>query len=106
MADSCKLDVKWDMMGRIVKVRGPAYRMIELPIGAKGGAGGGGEITKYTPDWARIGYEKMSDCVSMDRARQSGHEIEGSVKIKGKRYSAFTSGGDDARIIVRTRKRK
>ena len=26
MADSCKLDVKWDMMGRIVKVRGPAYR--------------------------------------------------------------------------------
>jgi len=104
MADSCKLDVKWDMMGRIRQVRGPAYRLTTLPVGAKDKYGD--VITKYTPDWARIGYEKMADCVSMDRAHQSGHEIEGSVRIRGKRYSAFTSGGDDGRIIVRTGKRR
>jgi len=99
---SCKLDVKWGMMGNILKVRGPAFRLVELPVGAEGKYG---PITKYTSDWARLITEKVADCVTMERPRQSGHEIEGYVRIKGKRYSAFTSGGD-GEIIIRDRKRR
>lgn len=99
---SCKLEATWDSFGRPRKVRGPAYRMIKLPVGAKDKHGD--TITKYTPDWARIDYELLAPCITMQSPRQSGHEIEGRVKIRGKSYSAFTSGGDDGRIIVRTKK--
>ncbi len=77
------------MWGRLLKVRGPAYRMVQP-----------------TSDWARIIYEKIADDVLLERPRQSGHEIEGRVRIRGKSYSAFTSGGEnpdggDGMIIVR-----
>lgn len=93
-------------MGRLLKVRGPAYRMVQLPEGAR--TKFGDLITKHTSDWARIGYEKVADEVTLERPRQSGHEIEGRVRIRGKSYSAFTSGGEnpdggDGMIIVRMR---
>jgi hypothetical protein len=86
---------------------GPAYRMIELPVGAMGKYG---EITKYTSDWARIGYEKLADRVTLTNVRDAGHEYEGRVKIGGRSYSAFTSGGENpdggqGMIIVRMPKR-
>lgn len=98
--------VQWDNFGRPRVVRGPVWRMITLPIGVRDKHGD--VITKYTPDWARIGYVKVSDSATMRSPRQSGHEIEGRVTIKGKSYSAFTSGGEnpdggDGMIIVRTR---
>ena len=98
---TCKLEATWDMMGRVRRVRGPAFESFELPVGAPSPYGG--VSTKYTSDWARRGYRKLVDCVTMERPRQSGHEIEGYVRIRGKRYSAFTSGGDDGKIIVRRR---
>lgn len=99
------LYVAWSPFGEPSRVSGPAYKMIELPVGAQGKYG---EITKYTSDWARIGYVKMAGYVTMDRPRQSGHEIEGRVRIKGKSYSAFTSGGEnpdggDGMIVVRSK---
>jgi hypothetical protein len=94
-------------MSDILHVSGPAWRLIELPVGARDKHGD--VITQYTPDWARIGYEKVSDRVTLERARQSGHEIEGRVRIRGKSYSAFTSGGEnpdggDGMIIVRSKR--
>ncbi len=85
---------------------GPAYRMVELPVGAEGKHG---TITEYTPDWARISYVKVADRAVLERVRDAGHEYDGSVRIKGKRYSAFTSGGENPDggngcIIVRDRK--
>ncbi len=50
------LTVETDHFGRFISVRGPAYRMITLPVGAEGKYG---TITKFTSDWARIGYEKV-----------------------------------------------
>lgn len=84
---------------------GPAYRMVELPVGADGKHG---PITEHTPDWARIGYVKVADRAVLERVRDAGHEYEGFVRIKGKRYSAFTSGGanpdgGNGCIIVRSR---
>ena len=101
MTDRCKLEVAWDSFGRPSRIRGPAYRMVELPVGAEGRYG---KVTKYTPSWARIDYELLSACITMQSPKQSGHEIEGRVKIHNKSYSAFTSGGDDGMIIVRTRR--
>ena len=107
--EKCRdLKVVWGMMGGARSVRGPAWRLTELPVGAMGKYG---EITKYTSDWARVGYEKMADCVTLRNLRESGHEIEGRVTIKGKTYSAFTSGGEnpdggDGMIVVRTRKKR
>lgn len=85
---------------------GPAYRMVELPIGAEGKYG---PITEYTSDWARVSYVKVADHATLENAREAGHEYDGSVRIKGKRYSAFTSGGENPDggngcIIVRDRK--
>lgn len=100
MARSCKvgeLEVIWEY-GYPVLVRGAVYKMVELTVGESNKYG---EITEHTPDWARISYVKVAACATMERPRQSGHEIEGYVKINGRRYSAFTSGGDDAKIIVR-----
>jgi hypothetical protein len=102
MADSCKLEVKWSPYGRGAEhVRGPAYKMTKLPIGAEGKYG---PITKYTSDWARTAYVKMAECVTLQNPRQSGHEIEGFVNIGGKRYSAFTSSDDPSGLIVRTQR--
>ena len=104
------LHVEWDRMGRGPRVvRGPAWRLIELPVGAKDKHGD--VIGEFTPSWARIGYEKVADSATMLNPRQSGHEIEGRVRIRGKSYSAFTSGGDnpdggDGMIIVRTSKKR
>jgi len=94
---SCTFEVKFGMYGNILKVRGPAYRLVKLPVGAEGKYG---LITKYTSEWARLATENVASCVTMERPRQSGHEIEGYVRIKGKRYSAFTDGGDK-QIIIR-----
>lgn len=99
------LQVESDAYGRLQRVSGPVYRMVKLPVGAEGKYG---PITKYTSDWARIGYEKVSDHATMQSPRQSGHEIEGRVRIRGKSYSAFTSGGEnpdggDGMIIIRDR---
>jgi hypothetical protein len=96
------LKVRW-AFGGVTQVVGPVWRMTELPVGAMGKHG---EITKYTSDWARIGYEKMSERSTMNNPRESGHEIEGRVTIKGKTYSAFTDGGTNpdggsGMIIVR-----
>jgi hypothetical protein len=90
------LKVEWDLYGNVRSVRGPAYRMVTLPVGAMGKYG---PITEYTSEWARLDNEKIADSVTMIRPRQSGHEIEGRVKIGGKTYSAFTSA--DFGIIVR-----
>jgi hypothetical protein len=90
----------WGLQG----VAGPVYRMVTLAVGAKDKHGD--TITVFTPDWARISYVKISDHATMQNPRQSGHEIEGRVKIGGKSYSAFTSGGENpdggnGMIIVR-----
>lgn len=103
------LEVEWGRYGGPLKVRGPAWKLIRLPVGAKNKHGD--EITQYTPDWARIGYEKVADAVTLERPRQSGHEIEGRVRIGGKSHSAFTSGGEnpdggDGMIIVRSKQRR
>jgi hypothetical protein len=82
------LEVEWSRWGAgPVKVVGPAWRLIKSD----------GRVT---------GYEKVSGRVTLSRPRQSGHEIEGYVSIRGKRHSAFTSGGTnpdggDGMIIVR-----
>ena len=99
------LEVENARFGNGLRVVGPAWRMIELPVGAEGEHG---PITKYTPDWARVGYVKVSDRTTLQNPRQSGHEIEGRVTIKGKSYSAFTSGSENpdggrGMIIVRSR---
>ena len=96
--EPCKLEIKSDSMSRLLRVRGPVYRLITLPVGATGRHG---PISQYTSDWARIDYELMSPCSTMERPRQSGHAIEGYVKIGGKRYSAFAEGD---MIIARARK--
>jgi hypothetical protein len=93
-----------DSFGRLLEVRGPAVRLVKLPVGAEGKHG---SITKYTPDWARISEEKIADNVRLEGARQAGHAIEGYVRIGGKRYSAFADGGpDDFVIIVRNYKKR
>ncbi len=99
------LEVAWGAgaHGAPWRVQGPAWRMTKLPVGAMGKHG---VITEFTSDWARVGYEKVADFVTMICPRQSGHEIEGRVKIKGKTHSAFTSGGENpdggrGMIIVR-----
>lgn len=102
------LEVSWNSWGK-PHVRGPVYRMIELPVGAVGKYGQ--PITKYTSDWARVDYELVSPKATMLNPRQSGHEIEGRVRIRGKSYSAFTDGGENPQggkgmIIVRDRARK
>lgn len=99
----CEFAVRWDDYSNVILVRGPAYRLIRLAVGEEGRYG---TIYEYTPDWARIGYELVSPCVTMERARQDGHEIEGYVRIRGKRYSAFTAGGsgnEPGMIVVRSR---
>lgn len=83
--------------GRLQEVRAPAVRLVKLPVGAEGKHG---PITKYTPEWARLSEEKIADNVRLEGARQSGHDIEGHVRLGGKRYSAFTSGGSDDFVIV------
>jgi len=85
-------------------IRGPAWQLITLSVGDKDKFGD--VITKYTPDWARIGYRKLADNVEMFDVRDAGHEYEGKVRIGGRTYSAFTSGGEnpdggDGMIIVR-----
>jgi hypothetical protein len=93
-----------DSFGRFLEVRAPAVRLVKLPVGARDKHGD--PITKYTPDWARLSEEKIADNVRLESPRQSGHEIEGHVRIGGKRYSAFTSGGpDDFVIVVRSYKK-
>lgn len=99
-AKACKLEATWDMMGRVRRVRGPVFESFVVPDGAPGPYG---TVSKYDSGWSRREYRKIADCVTMERPRQSGHEIEGYVWIRGKRYSAFTSGGDDGKIIVRRR---
>lgn len=90
--------------GRLLEVRAPAVYLSELPVGAEGKHG---PITKHTPDWARVSEKKIADNVRLEGARQSGHDIEGHVRLGGKRYSAFTSGGpDDFVIVVRNYKEK
>jgi hypothetical protein len=101
---SCARELKSDSFGRLLRVRGPAVRLVELPVGAEGRHG---PITKYTPEWARLVNEPVKACVTLERPRQSGHDIEGYVRINGKRHSAFTSGGvDDFVIVVRGLGRK
>lgn len=91
--------------GGVREVRGPAVHLVQLPVGAKDKHGD--PITRHTPDWARLSQEKIADDVRLEGARESGHDIEGHVRIKGKRYSAFTSGGpDDFVIVVRNYKGK
>jgi hypothetical protein len=104
----CLLKVDWDSHGGRGPrhVEGPAFRLVQLPVGAEGKYG---PITKYTSDWARVGYEKVADCAVLERPRQSGHEIEGRVRIRGRSYSAFTSGGssdDPGMIIVRSKRKR
>lgn len=65
-----------DPLGRIVEVRGPAEAMV------------GGR------------YEPVAESVRLERAHESGHDLEGSVRVRGRRYSAFTSGGPDDFVIV------
>lgn len=84
--------------GNVLEVRGPAVRLVTLPVGAKDKHGD--PITKYTPDWARLSQEKIVDDVRLEGARYSGHDIEGHVRIRGKRYSAFASGNPDDFVIV------
>ena len=86
------------------RIHGPAWQLITLSVGDKDKFGD--VITKYTPDWARIGYKKLADEVVMFGVRDAGHEYEGKVRIGGRVYSAFTSGGEnpdggDGMIIVR-----
>jgi hypothetical protein len=95
----CPFVVKWDNFGRILLVRGPAYKLFRLPVGAVHPEHGW-TITAFSPDWSHISEELVWPCVTMERARQSGHEIEGTVRIRGRRYSAFTGGN---KIIVRMR---
>lgn len=91
-------------LGGLREVRGPAVHLVKLGIGEPDKYGDA--ITKYTPDWARLSQQKISDDVLLEGAHESGHDIEGHVRIKGKRYSAFTSGGpDDFVIVVRNYKR-
>ena len=91
-----------DNFGRLIEVRAPAVRLVKLPVGAMGKHG---PITAHTPDWARVEEERIADSVRLEGARESGHDIEGHVRIKGKRYSAFASGGpDDFVIVVRDKK--
>jgi hypothetical protein len=93
-----------DGFGRLLEVRAPAVHLVKLPVGAEGK---NGPITKYTPDWERASEKKIANDVRLEGARQSGHDIEGHVRLSGKRYSAFTSGGpDDFVIIVRNYKEK
>ncbi len=88
-----------------LEVRGPAVRLVKLPVGAKDKHGD--PITRHTPDWARVSEEKIADDVRLEGARQAGHAIEGYVRIGGKRYSAFADGGpDDFVIVVRNYKEK
>jgi hypothetical protein len=61
-ASTGDLDVRWSDFG-VIKVAGPVWRMTTLPVGAVDKHSD--VITKYTPDWARIGYEKMSDRSTM-----------------------------------------
>lgn len=97
--------LRTDGMGRLLEVRGPAVRLVKLPVGAK--TKYGDLITKYSPDWARLSEEKIVDNVLLENPRESGHDIEGHVRIGSKRYSAFTSGGpDDFVIVVRNYKGK
>lgn len=86
-----------DSLGRPI-VRGPAVHLVQLPVGAMDKYGN--PITRHTPDWARLANEKIKDSVRLEGAQFSGHDIEGHVRIKGKRYSAFTSGGPDDFVIV------
>lgn len=85
-----------DNFGRLL-VRGPAVHAVELPIGAEGEYG---PITEHTPDWSRRAYQKIHDNIRLEGARESGHDIEGHVRLNGKRYSAFTSGGPEDFVIV------
>ncbi len=87
-----------DNFGRLIEVRAPAVRLVKLPVGARDKYGD--PITQYTPDAARLVHEKIANSLRLEGARYSGHDIEGHVRIKGKRYSAFTSGGPDDFIIV------
>jgi hypothetical protein len=52
-----------------------------------------------------LGGKRISACATLQRPRADGHDYEGRVTIKGKSYSAFTSGGvDDFVIVARSRK--
>lgn len=103
------LEVEFPRLGnRRFRVVGPAWRLTHLAVGDRDKYGD--TITKHTPDWARVGYEKVADRVTMLSPRESGHEIEGRVRIKGKTYAAFTDGGENpdggrGMIIVRQKKR-
>lgn len=87
-----------DDWGRWIEVRAPAVRLVKRRVGETDKHGD--LITKFTPEWARLVQEKIADSVRMERPRQSGHEIEGHVRLGGRRYSAFTSGGEDDFVIV------
>ena len=69
------LKVSWSL-GKPKTVVGPVWKMVDLPE----------RNDEHT-------YVKMSPRLTMRNPRQSGHEIEGTIVLKGKRYSAFTSGG-------------
>lgn len=99
--NACKLDVTWDTASNPRRVRGPVFRLVDLPEGAEGEHG---RITRFTPEYGRLHMELVSPCATMSRPRQSGHEIEGRVKIRGKAYSAFTDGEAQA-IIIRDRRK-
>lgn len=91
------------------RVHGPAWELVTLKVGDVDEHGH--VINQYTPQWARIGHAKIADDLELISPKQSGHELEGHVRIRGKRYSAFTDGGtnpDGGRgmIIVRTKRRK
>jgi hypothetical protein len=90
--------LRTDNFGRLIEVRAPAVRLVKLPVGARDKYGD--PITKYTPDWARLAHEKIADSARLEDARYSGHDIEGHVRIKGKRYSAFASGSPEDFVIV------
>lgn len=98
----CPLEVKWNQMGVPTSVKGGIFRMVKQPVGALDKRGD--KITKYTPDWARFRYELLKPCGRMEGARSGGHELEGRVRLRGKTYSAFTSGEGAGMIIVRSRK--
>lgn len=87
-----------DNFGRLLEVRAPAVRSVLLPVGAVDEHGD--PITRHTPEWARRSTEPIADEVLLENARSSGHDIEGTVRMGGKRYSAFTSGGADDFVIV------
>lgn len=84
--------------GRLVEVRAPAIRLVQRQVGESDKHGD--PITEHTPDWARLAQERIADSIKMERPRFSGHDIEGHVRIGGRRYSAFTSGGADDFVIV------